>query len=107
MGRGDHPVEPCVFCQARQGDDAGSRSSRNTHAPQRSSVHARQYRHAQKRRSPLLAGHCLSRRPHHGDAAKSVDVNQPHLRQFRRCGDRARDRIWDVVELEIEEYLKA
>jgi hypothetical protein len=35
-----------------------------------------------------------------------VDVHHPHFRELRRSGDRAGDRIRNVVELKIEEYLK-
>ena len=35
-----------------------------------------------------------------------MDVDHPHFRQIRRPGDRAGNRVGNVVELEIEEYLK-
>ncbi len=36
-----------------------------------------------------------------------MHVDHPHLRELRRCGDRAGYGIGDVVELEIEEDLEA
>jgi hypothetical protein len=107
MRRGDHPIESSLLCKARQRDCLSSGRSGNADAPERSGIHARQYGDTENRWALLLAGHRISRSAHHGDAAQGVDVNHPHLRQSRRRRDRSCDRVGDVVELQIEEYLKA
>ena len=70
--------------------------------------HARQHRDGnhewgRRARAGCSLARSLARRLHHLRPARCVDVDHPHAERRRRRNG-LRDRIRDVVELEIEEY---
>jgi hypothetical protein len=104
----NNPIHPRFLGETSQSDHTLGSGARKPYPSKCGIVHARQdrygqeLRHRRSRASGLISG--PSSRAHHFQAPQGMQVEQLDSRQGNGASYRALDRIWNVVEFQIQEY---
>ena len=111
MGRADNAIDTSLTCQIGEQNDLVRRRAPDAYLKEARVVRAGQNGHSENRRRAHPSRCCggagrLDRGGHHGHTARGVD--REHARpQSGQCRRRARDLVWNVVQLQVDEHVEA